>query len=119
MVNSTSDNVSALKQVEDNIKQATVHVEFGTAVERLRTNRDFKKVIVEGYFEEEAVRLVHLKADPAMQTAERQESIVKQMDAIGALNQFFQTKLHLAAMASKAIASDEETLDELLNEGGN
>ena len=119
MVDSTNDNVSVLKQVENSIKQATGHLEFGIAIERLRTNRDFKKVIVEGYFEQEAIRLVHLKADPNMQSAAHQEAILKQMDSIGALNQYFQTKSHLAAMASKSIDSDEELLDELLNEGGN
>lgn len=106
-----------LQEIELNIKQAQKLVDLGNALERLRSNNDFKKVITEGYFEQEAVRLVHLKADQNMQTAERQQSIIAQMDAIGALNQYFQTVFHRASLASKAIEADEQTREELLEEG--
>ena len=116
MVDQTMSNTDALQEIELSIKQASEHVEFGNAVERLRSNRDFKKVITEGYFEKEAVRLVHLKADVSMQSPAMQADIVKQMDGIGALNQFFGTKLHLARMAGRSIESDEQTREELLAE---
>lgn len=105
-----------LQAIEDNIREARKIADVGDALERLRSNRDFKKVIMEGYFEKEAIRLVHLRADPNMQTPEKQAAIVTQMDAIGSLSQFFNTVLHKAAMARKAIASDEETRDEILAE---
>lgn len=105
-----------IKSIELNIKQAQVLVENGNALERLRSNKDFKRVIMEGYFEKEAVRLVHLKSDVSMQSVASQESIVRQMDAIGSLNQYFQTVFHSASLASKAIAADEETRSELLME---
>lgn len=110
------DNSKVIQDIELNIKQAQALVDTGNALERLRSNRDFKKIINEGYFEKEAIRLVHLKGDPSMQTPERQESIVKQMDAIGALHQYFNTVFHRAALAEKAIIEDTETRDELLNE---
>ena len=110
------DNTKVIQDIELNIKQAQLLVDTGNALERLRSNRDFKMIISNGYFEEEAVRLVHLKADPSMESTERQLSIIKQMDAIGALNQYFQTVFHRAALAEKAIAADEETRDELLAE---
>ena len=53
----------AINAIERDIKEARKHVELGDSLERLLNNRDFKKVIVEGYFEKEAARLVHLKAD--------------------------------------------------------
>lgn len=105
-----------IQSIELNIQQAKKLVEFGLAVERLRSNRDFKTVISTGYFEDEAVRLVHLKADPNMQTDAYQLSIIKQMDAIGALAQFFQTVYQRANLAEKAIAADEEMITELLVE---
>lgn len=102
-----------IKELEQNIAAAKSMADLGSSLERLRSNRDFKKVITEGYFEKEAIRLVHLKADPSMQTPERQASIVRQMDAIGALNEYFGTVLHQARLAGKSIEADEETLAEL------
>ena len=106
----------AVAEIEKNIKLAKERVDLGDSLERLRNNRDFKKVIQEGFFCDEAVRLVQLKADPAFQTAERQESIVKQIDAIGAQNQYFQMIYQMAHLARKAIESDQETLEEVLAE---
>jgi hypothetical protein len=106
-----------LHEIELNIQQARKIVEQGNALERLRSNSDFKKVISTGYFEEEAIRLVHLKSDQNMQDAERQKAILSQIDAIGSLNQYFQTLFHRASLATKAIAADEETREEILAGG--
>lgn len=105
-----------IQAIEDNIKQARQIVEIGEALERLKNSRDFKKVIIEGYFEKEAVRLVHLKSDSNVQSPDMQKSINAQIDAIGAVSQYFGTVLHKASIARKAIASDEETRDEILAE---
>lgn len=105
-----------IEAIEQNIQRAKEEVEFGHALERLRTNKDFKRVVLEGYFEDEAVRLVHLKADPAMQNAESQRMIVQQMDAIGSLSFYFNTALHRAKLAAKTIESDEAMRDEILAE---
>lgn len=106
-----------LNELDRNIREAKKIADVGDALERLRKNADFKTVIQEGFFEKEAIRLVHLKAEPNFQTAERQASIVTQMDAIGSLAQYLTTVLHKAALARKAIAADEETRDEVLAEG--
>ena len=105
-----------VEAIERSIKQARVAVEEGNALERLRNNKDFKKVIIEGYFREEAIRLVHLKADPSMQSVDSQKSIVAQMDAIGSFNQYLNHTLQRGVMASKQIESDEATRDEILAE---
>ena len=106
-----------LQAIENNIKQSQKIADLGASLERLRSNRDFKRVILEGYFEEEAIRLVHLKADANMQTPESQQAITQQMDSIGSLSQYFRTLDLRASMAGKAIASDEAMRDELLAEG--
>lgn len=111
-------NNNEIQQLEASIQHAKTVVDFGATVERLFNNRDFKKVISEGYFEQEAIRLVHLKADPNMQSVAQQEAIVKQMDAIGSLKQYLRTKCHIATQAVRSIAADEETRDELLAEEG-
>lgn len=105
-----------LQEIDANLKKAKKVVDFADALERLQLNKDFKTVIQMGFFQEEAVRLVHLKADPAFQSAEAQQSIVQQMDAIGALHQYFQTVFQKASMARNSMAADEEMREELLNE---
>lgn len=106
-----------VQAIEENIRQAKKIVDVGDSLERLRLNRDFKKVISEGYFSNEAVRLVHLKADPNMQSPDMQKAIISQMDAIGSLSQYFNAVMQQASIARKAIVSDEQTRDEILEEG--
>lgn len=105
-----------IQSIEDSIKRNRKLVELGESLERLRGNRDFKKLVLEGYFEQEAIRLVHLKAEPAFQTADRQASITVQMDSIGTLVQFFNTTLQLANLGRKGIESDEVAREEILAE---
>lgn len=106
-----------LETVELSIKAAKKTVATAKSVERLRKNRDFKQVVLDGFFQDEAVRLVTLKADPNLQSAENQESIIKQMDAIGAFQQYLNTCLALGNMAEKALEEDEATREEILAEG--
>ena len=109
-----NDNV---RQIEENIKEAKEIVEVDKALARLVENRDFRKVIKEGYLEKEAIRLVHLRGDPAFQTPDRQAGVLSQIDAIGQLLGYFRAIKHNASVALKAIESDEAVLDELRAEG--
>ena len=102
-----------IEAVEREIAQAKVTVQFGAAVEKLKANAEFKKVVLDGYFRDEAVRLVHLKGDPAMQTEESQDSIVKAIDAIAGFSGYLNTALAMARMAEKSLESNEEVLTEL------
>lgn len=104
---------NTIQAIEQNLEQSRKTVELGKAFERLVANRDFKAIIQDGYFRDEAVRLVHLKADPAMQSPVSQAAIVAQIDAIGALSAYFRTLKHGVMLAVKAIEADEETLQEL------
>lgn len=105
-----------VRQLEANIRSAKEIVEIEAAMIRLKENRDFQKVILKGYFEQEAVRLVHLMADPSMQTKERQDSIHFQQRAIAGLADYFRTVSFNAGVARKAISSDEATIEEILAE---
>lgn len=106
-----------IQEIELNIAEAMKMVALGKSLDRLLSNRDFKKIIQEEYLKENAIRLVHLKADPSRQSEECQESIVKQMDGIGSLVSFLREVEHRGYLAEKAIADDEETIDELRAEG--
>lgn len=110
-------NERDLKRIEANILQSKEIVEFDKAIQRLAENRDFRAVIVDGYFKREAIRLVELKADPSMQSPASQASIISQIDAIGGLMTFLRTAGHNAKNAIKAIEQDEAMREEILEEG--
>jgi hypothetical protein len=105
-----------IEQIELNIEDAKQVVARKRAVEALLKNPSFKKVITEGYFKEEASRLVLLKADMNYQTEESQTQIDKSIIGIGYLRQYLSSLMQLGTMAENAIASDEATLQELLTE---
>ena len=105
-----------IEEIELNIEQAKLIVANGTALDRLRNNRDFKKVIVEGYFEKEAIRLVHMKSDFNLQDEVSQRDIDLDIVAVGRLGKYFNEVLRRADLASKAIEADEQTREELLAE---
>ena len=109
-------SIAQIHAIEENIKEAKKIAALGDTLERLRNNKDFREIIMDGYFKEEAIRLVHLKSDPSMQSAESQKSILAQMDAIGSLDQYFRTVYHNASQAHKAIDAGHEMLDELNEE---
>jgi len=108
--------MNTVQQIEANITRAKETIEFHKTLVRLEENRDFRKLIKDGYLKQEAIRLVHLKADPAYQTADRQAAIDKDIHAIGGLLQFFRTVEHNASVAEKSIEMDEFARDELLAE---
>lgn len=105
-----------LKEIENNIKEARKTVELGNALDRLFNNRDFKKIVLDGYFKDEAIRLVHLKGDPAVQSAESQAAIIRSMEGISELNNYFRNLRHQVMLAEKSIESDEAMIEEMLAE---
>ena len=107
-------NEQQLKELERDEKIAKVNVDLGNALDSLRTNRHFNKIIVEGYFKEEAIRLVHLKADPAMQCPEKQAAILREMDAIGSLASYLTVIDQRARMAGKQLKDIEVARTDIL-----
>lgn len=111
------DYEAALKELDYRIKAGKKMIDTGAALERLMNNRDFKEVILEGYFREEAIRLVSAKADVAFQSEASQASIIKQIDAIGCVQDYLRLLQRYAAQAEKEVADHEETREEILAEG--
>jgi len=106
----------ALEQIELSIGQAKANIEKMEALQRLTANKDFEKIVLEGYFEKEASRLVLLKAEPAVQGADEQSQINKSIDAIGYVRQYFNTIMQFGRMSERALLEDEKTREELLSE---
>lgn len=112
-----NEDKDMLGQLDKSIEEARSVEDLGQSLERLSNNPDFKRVILKGYFEKEAIRLVNLKADPNMQTPQRQAAILVQIDAIGNLHQYFQTIQQMATMATKSRLDSEQMREELIGGG--
>lgn len=107
------DYSSQITEIEISQQHARAAVARAEALTRLTQNRDFQEVILKGYFENEAVRLVHALTDPALQSVESQASLMAQMRAIAECSGYLNQVLRAGEMASKALADAEEVLAEL------
>lgn len=105
-----------LNALEHSIARNEEIVAKGNALERLKSNPDFKKVVGEGYLEREAVRLVHLKGEQTMQKPDMQASIQAEIDAIGNFAQYLRNVTRFAEMAASSLEADEATREEIAAE---
>lgn len=105
-------------QQEMNIMQLTREEAQGAIQRRddmlaLMEDPRFDKLIMQGYFESEAIRLVQLKADPTMTGPDKQRMIVQQIDAIGMLNQYFRVINTVGSNAESSIFEADKAIEEL------
>lgn len=105
-----------IQEQQDHIARLRKDVDLADSLDRLLNNKDFKEVILKGYFEKEAVRLVHVKADPNMQTPERQASVLRDIDAIGTFRGFLDLIGRRGVLARKGIDDAHAEIDMLENE---
>jgi len=112
-MNHSSDQVET---INIQIEQAKRHVNKMNCVFNLSKNKDFIDVIEKGYFEEEASRLVLLKADPSLQKPEDQASIIRSIDAIGNFRQYLGSVISIGRMMEKSLEEDTETYHQMLGE---
>lgn len=106
------NNQSEIQQVEVSLEEAERIAAFGEALGRLESNRDFQAVILDGYFKEEAARLVMLTAEINLKP-EQKEAVFAGIRGIAELRQYFLARRSAAQMAAKEIGDYKETLDEL------
>jgi len=106
-----------IEQIELSIEHANALVEKGRLAEKLAKNKDFRKLILEDYFVEEAARLVLLFSDPAPEiTPAVREAIKNDILAIGGLKRFLSAKVRMGHIAHRELGDFRETLEELRDE---
>jgi hypothetical protein len=103
-----------LAEIELSLEQAKEVVAVGLALQRLYTNPDFLKVIADGYFKDEALRLVYLKGDNVLDT-EALKDVDNQIIAIGLLRAYFRKVMGQAQQAQQAIQDMQDMQHEILN----
>lgn len=104
-----SDNI---QHVELSLSEAKKIVDLGAAVKRLEKNRDFQKVVLDGYFGDEAKRLVYLTADSVLDEKSMQ-SVWGDIRAIGSLRQYLINRKIMGDIAEKEVNDHSEMLEEM------
>lgn len=107
-------NEDRLEAVEISIENAKHKIALMDSLEKLTKNKDFISIILNGYFVDEASRLVLQKAAPVNQGAEESAYLNKCIDSIAFLNQYFTKVMNEGSMATKALDEDQQTREELL-----
>jgi hypothetical protein len=104
--------------IELNVGIARNQQALAVALERLYSNKDFQAVVTNGYFREEAVRLVMARGSAEMQTPERQASLQAEIDAVSRFSGYLDTVRFFGDQAKKSIEDGEAEL-EMIRTGGN
>jgi len=110
-------NLEQLEQLELDIKDAQRVIKLRGALNLLAKDTNFKLLIESEYFEQESIRLVQAKSNPALQSDEQQKFIHNSMLGIGALQQYFNKIQVLGEQAEVALVAQENTQAELLGMG--
>lgn len=105
-----------LHQVEINMEAANVMIAEAKALSRLHDNKDFKTVILKGYFEAESRRAVLLRSDPEMQDPDKLRQVDNIITSIGGLFAFFNKVYTMGNMAEQSLQEDQLTREEILSE---
>ena len=105
-----------IHSIEVTIEQAKGQIDNMQALDRLRKNKDFIKLLEDGYLKEEASRLVLALAEPALQSDENQRQLKKMIDGVGYFRQYLNKIYQFGHQSENAMASHEATRTELMSE---
>ena len=105
-----------LELIELSIEEAQKNINKFEALKRLRTNKDFKDIIEIGFLESEAVRAVHAKADPALQSPEAQQAVSNMIIAVGYFTRYLNYIMAEGENSVRAIDEHRKTRDEIMSE---
>ena len=103
-----------LEQVEIQIDMAQKLRKMRDNCVKLTASEPWKDIIGEGYFKEEAARLVMAKSSNL--TPEQMQLIDNMMLGIGALANYIESVMRRGAEMDQAIGEHEETREEILAE---
>jgi hypothetical protein len=103
--------MSDIEMIELSIEEAKKMIEKKNLVEKLMRNREYRRIIEDGYFKEEAARLAGCSADPAME--QYRDDIFLGIQAISKLQQYMRTLVQMGNIAERDLNEHNEALDEL------
>lgn len=84
-------NQAQTENVENENAEFAYWVEMRESLDRLKENKDFKKVILDGYFKDKAINGVSLLATDYVRNAGKRPEIMEALVAISQLEDYFST----------------------------
>ena len=106
-----------LHEIQLTIEQCERAIEDLQALERLRKNPDFQRLIEKGYLEDEAARLVLTRAEPTMQSSEHQKVLNRMMHGVGYFRQYLHKIYQFGNQAEMSLEAHRQTRNEIMEEG--
>lgn len=107
------NNEDAIKQIEVGKKEAQRFIDKATGLDQLAKNRHFNKLILEGYFKDEAARLTGLLGDSEFSSEEDQRELFSQLKAIAHLQQHFRAIAEVGKQMRAAMDEMDSALEEI------
>lgn len=102
-----------ITQLETSIEYAQKRVERGERVLALYDNTDFNEIVVKGYLEQEAIRMVGLYGSGSG-SPEQLKELEKDMHGIGAFRRFLVQLVQEGRQAKSDLEANKEALQEEL-----
>lgn len=107
--------MSTVSEFQAQRKTCEELVELRDMALRLSENRDFRKLFIEGFFRDEAARMVQLSEDPIL-TREQQHDALRMAQATGHAKRYLSMLVVRGNSAAKDIIDLDEQLEELRRE---
>lgn len=108
--------MSEVNELEISIAEAKKMVDRKDQALKLASNREFRKLILEGYFKEEAARLVEVSALPHFE--DKRDEIFGEIKGISYFQQYLRNIVRAGEVAERDIRDQSEELDMLRSEEG-
>lgn len=103
--------MSEVKKLEQHLAEQKTLKDRADAVNRLYSNRDFKKIILEGFCRDEAARFIAQSTDPAMPEEARKDALFMAKAPGGLLRFLSVVKLMGGEVAERNIRDAEAELE--------
>ena len=108
--------MNELQEIEVTIEEAEAQVRRGLLVEKLEQDPDFRSLVLEGYFRDDAARVVMLLADKEHQSVERQTALHADLLGISTFGEYLRAQKILGHMAKESLDAHKMTREDIRNE---
>lgn len=106
--------MSDIEQIELSLEVARKLVSRRDMILKLSSNREFRKVILEGYMEDEAVRLASISGDSRQE--KQRDDIMLGLQAISKFRIYMQDAIRMGDVAESEILEQQDELDAIREE---
>lgn len=113
----TTENEDRIQRVAIDIQTAKRWKKRHETLLNLEKLKGFQDIVLEGYFKEEAARLVGLVGEPEMQSEEQQRYVKGAILAVSNLRQYLMDVHKLGRTAEHTLKHDAQTQQDLLAKG--